>query len=200
MFPFLCFGLPLDQVKYHNAWVAAQIQAVYNAYLEVAKASIDRSLQRAEFVQKVAAAIGSLCTTLIALSFAVGEGNTTLPARGFAPAIFLGLSFALSAVYVAFITKPGKSPIPRADGTLYRSQQRRRIGFVLWVREAILQRRWALQSSVVSLGIGILFLPSAYVSLPSGQEESFIWYLALLGVLITFVTSLLAPVFDKEES
>lgn len=83
-----------------------------------------------------------------------------LPDAGIAPTFFLGLAFFLAAAYVAFLTKPERVKGEPSEGTLRGDQYRRRNGFILWTRSAVLRRCYLLQASVVSLGFGILFLPA----------------------------------------
>jgi hypothetical protein len=165
-----------DKANYANDH--AQTQAINSAYLEVAKGQIDRSLQRAEFIQKVASAIGAAYAAVVGLSFAVKDG-VPLPARGITPTIFLGLSIFLAAVYVSYFTMPTPSKPPDSDGSLVGNQRSRRIGFILWVRKPTLVRRRFLQASVVSLGLGVLFLPVAYLSI----DCVVMWGFGIVGVI-----------------
>ncbi len=171
-----------ETVDYANEY--ATFQEVYKGYIEVAKGGIDRSLQRADFVQKVAAAIGTVNAGILALSFSAKDGKV-LPVTAVASAIFLGISFVMAATYVSFLTQPGKSIAEPTGGTLRMDQLARRNTFIVWTRNAVLRRRYCLQASVVSLGVGIFFLPAPYISI--GQ---FFWWLVVLGAVLTFLLPL----------
>jgi len=160
-------------------------QEVYKGYIEVAKKEIDRSLQRADFVQKVAAAIATAYASILALSFSVAK-NTSLPVTGIAPTLFLGLSFFLAAVYVSYLTEPGTVKPEAPCGTLRGSQLSRRNTFILWTRRAIMRRKYFLQASVVSLGIGIFFLPAPYLDI-----DMVLWLIVVIGIALTFLVPLI---------
>ena len=181
----------MQSADYANEF--ATFQEVYKSYLEVAKEGVDRSLQRADFVQKVAAAIGTAYTGILALSFAVAN-NTALPVNGIAPTLFLGLSFFLAAVYVSYLTQPGTLQSERSGGTLRSSQDSRRNTFVLWTRRAFMKRRYFLQASVISLGIGILFLPSPYLKI-----GNLLWLLVVIGIILVFLIPLIVERSQQEK-
>ncbi len=159
-------NLDLQKATYENHF--AIMQAVHNGYIEVAKGEWDRSLQRADFVQKVAAAIGTVYAAIIALTYSVGSASgVPLPITGMAPAIFLGLSFFLSAFYVAGFSKWTHSDNIKLEpsGPLLPSEQdAQRNTFINWNNQGVLQRSEFLTASVVSLGIGVICLPLPYLS------------------------------------
>lgn len=167
-------------------------QEVYKGYIEVAKGGIDRSLQRADFVQKVAAAIGTVYVGIIALSFSV-EKQVALPITGIVPTIFLGLSFFLAAMYVSYLTQPGILKEEHSNGTLRGSQISRRNTFILWTRRTTMRRRYFLQASVVSLGISIFFLPAPYL-----KTDIDIWWLTGIGILLTFLIPIIVHKSQKD--
>jgi hypothetical protein len=174
----------------------ATTQEVYKGYVEVAKGQIDRSLQRADFVQKVAAAIGTVYTGIIAFSFAVAKDAVIpLPVTGMGPAIFLGLSLVLASAYVAYLGKPsGVKPEP-SGGTLRSDQVSQRNTFIKWNRASVLQNRYFLEASVVSLGIGVASLPLPYLE----RKATVLWWLVGIGVFLTFLIPLLVERFQHEK-
>lgn len=140
-----------------------ELQKAFHADLaEVAKASLERSRAAGEFIQKAAGAIATLYTGVLAVSFSVAD--RPLPARGAMPAIFLGLAIALSSVYVGYLTKTKDTagPTPHSAPRVY--QLRRSATLLLWIRNSTLNRVYWLRASVVSLGMGVLFLPIAFVA------------------------------------
>jgi hypothetical protein len=129
---------------------------------ELAGGSIERSRDSAKYVQTAAAWIATLYTGLLALVFSVTE--FPLPLRGLYAAVFLGLSVAFAAVYLAFIANPGKLAIYKGGASLT-EQQMNRTGFLIkWVNVGIRDRRWAIRASVICLALGVAFIPAAFVA------------------------------------
>lgn len=148
----------------HYYQMTSEIQ---KGYIEVSKATIDRSIQRAEFLQKVAAAVVSLYTAILALTYAADKtkGNT-ISILGVIPGFFIGISYLLSAFYVSFITRSKDIEETKSDGTLIGEELSQRITFIKWNRATAMKRIPLLQASIISLGIGILFLPIPYIQIP----------------------------------
>jgi hypothetical protein len=144
------------------------IEEIQKGYIEVSKAAIDRSIQRAEFLQKVAAAVVSLYTAILALTYAAdkSKGNT-ISILGVIPGFFIGISYLLSAFYVSFITRSKDIEETNSDGTLIGEELSQRITFIKWNRASAMKRISLLQASIISLGIGILFLPIPYIQIPN---------------------------------
>jgi hypothetical protein len=155
-------------------------KSVHDAYIEAAKGDLERRAARADFVQKSAAAIGTTYTAVLALSFAVAK-DTALPIRGIVPTIFLGLAIVLATAYVAFITRPTKTSEYTPTENVIVNQALRRNAFVEWVTHPSWQRSYLLNTSVISLGTGIIFLPSPYLSLTPRQDFVF-WSVVVVGV------------------
>jgi hypothetical protein len=165
----------------------AQAQAVNSAYLDVAKASLERATARANFVQGAATAISGAYVGILALSFTVAQ-NKPLPPRGIYPTVFFGLAIFLAAAYTAFLTKPQDVALLPSSGNLRDDQRQRRNSFVLWTRASSLRRRHFLQASVISLGIGALLLPLPFVEISNN------WGLILLGLGLLCVALLPATI------
>jgi VIT1/CCC1 family predicted Fe2+/Mn2+ transporter len=129
---------------------------------EVATGSIERSRDSAKYVQTAAAAIAALYTGVLALVFSVTDDP--LPVRGVAAAVFLGLAVALATAYLAYITRAAQPPM-YAGGSSLSELQLNRTGFLTtWVNAIINERRWALRASILSLAIGVAFIPAAFVA------------------------------------
>jgi hypothetical protein len=132
------------------------------AYLEVTKGAVQRSRDSADFVQKVAAALATGYTTLLAIVFSIKDNP--LPARGFIPTVFLGLAAGLATAYLAFLSRGDRveaeypSDLPRENSVnSVRS-------FVNWTNAIVLKRAPFLRAAVVSLILGIAFLPIAVLT------------------------------------
>lgn len=175
----------------HRAHEFSLHKAIQDAYIEVAKGELARRMDRADFVQKAAAAISTAYVGIIALTFGLGEGNTPLPAQGIAPTFFLGLAILFSTVYISYITRPdderrGEMP-PTPTGLLPLHQRQRLNEFIFWTREPGLRRLYFLQAAVISLGIGIIYLPVAYLP----PASWLIWLLIGIGLALTLLVPLL---------
>ncbi|NIS80628.1 MAG: hypothetical protein GTO14_10575, partial [Anaerolineales bacterium] len=190
----------LAREKAAHAAEYASILEVDKAYIEVAKGQIARSIERADFIQKVSAAIGTVYIGILGLTYnaAVTTVSSTLSGEevkaaldlrllsvtGVAAPIFLALSFFLSAVYVAYLTEPSEKVKPHpSDGSLLGNQRARRDSFVKWTTFSVMRRKYWLQSAIVSLGFGIILLPSAFLNF----TDLAVVALIIAGVVATFV-------------
>ena len=141
------------------------VKAVHDAYLEVAKASLDRAIQRATFVTTVVTGISALYTGALALVFSLASTPAQpLPPRGVVPLVFLGLGLVFSAFYMAFIRSSQRRRILLPSGIGGEVEQQRLATFMEWTFSGVLARAWALRAAVVCLGLGVVFLPIAFLS------------------------------------
>jgi hypothetical protein len=164
----------------------AMLQAIHAGYIEVAKGTIDRSIQRADFLEKVAAAVGTVYTAALALTFAAGK-DVPLPFTGILPAVFLALSFFFAAVYISFVTNHPDLEVEKSDGTLTGSVESQRNTFIKWNKAAIMPRIYWLQAATVSLGMGILLLPMPYLAIAGWVT----WLLPGIGLLLVILVPFL---------
>jgi hypothetical protein len=150
------------------AWEAEyELQkSIHDARIEIAKGSIERAHNGAEFIRNAAGAIATVYTGVAGLAFATKDG-LQLPARGIIPAIFLGLALVLSAAYVAWIRRGPDSPAPVPHSSLPEYQDRRLNAFTIWVSGITLNRAYAMHAAVISLGAGVLFLPTPFINIPT---------------------------------
>lgn len=160
---------------------------VQSAYIDIAKGQIERSIKRAEYVQAAASAIMALYTGILALTFSIG--SSPLPARGMAPAFFLGLAIVFSAAYVSFIEDAGKIKGPSPTGLLYERQKTRRNTFIKWTKIIVLQRSNYLRLSVIHLGLGVLFLPAPYL----GLNGFIVFSLVIVGLILSYIFAIKLP-------
>lgn len=140
------------------------------AILEVTKGSITRSHDTADFVQKVATALATAYTTLLAIVFSIKDNP--LPSRGFIPTLFLGLAAALATAYLAFLTRSQDVQVAMGTGVPRANSLRKVTTFINWTNEAIYRRAYFLRAAVVSLLFGILFLPAAVITLGPSQAAA----------------------------
>lgn len=130
---------------------------------EVAKGALERSRDSAKYVQTAAAAINALYTGALALVFSVTDNP--LPLRGLYATVFLGLAVALATAYLAFLTQP-EAPPPWSTGATRADNQVNRTGWLTqYVGVTVLHRKHAIRSSVVALGLGVLFIPAPFLTL-----------------------------------
>jgi hypothetical protein len=172
-----------DAERQKAAWDAeyALRKTVHDTRLEVAKAAIERGRAGAEFVRNAAAAIVTLYTGILGVAFATSAGAERLPARGVAPAVFLGLAVALSTAYVAFLTRAPSIQAPAPHSSLSVSQERRLNAFSDWASRITLSGAYFLHSAVVSLGWGVLLLPAPFLRVNNGL----VWIVAAIGLVAT---------------
>jgi len=169
------------------------LQEFYKGYIEIAKGQIDKAIERADFVQKVAVAIGTAYVGVLALRFSVAKDaqGGILPETGIFPTLFLGISFFLAAFFVGFITKPKRIFGQTPRSSLRGSQRVWRNNFVKWTRDQATKRRFALQASIISLGVGIAFLPVPFTEIKSEQVWPYVWWGLGAIIVIPLVVGLL---------
>ena len=131
--------------------------------------------RRATSVQTAAAAIVTLYTGLLGVTFSVSD--RPLPPRGAVPAVMLGLAIVLATFYVAYLGRAGRdwveadtaSSLPRA------AEQRRAVAFLQWMRESALRRAYFLRASVLALGFGVMLLPAPFLSVGQVKVPVLTW-------------------------
>jgi hypothetical protein len=129
---------------------------------EVSKGAIERSRDSAKYVQTAATAIMALYTGVLSLAFSVTDNP--LPVRGVWAAVFLGLSIALATAYLAFLSKPRAPSLFKPAGLIPELQLLRTGYLTKIINATVYNRRWAIRASVVSLAVGVAFLPAAFVT------------------------------------
>jgi hypothetical protein len=146
---------------------------VYRAYLDTAKAGIDRARSGAEFIQRAAAAIATVYTAVLAFSFKVDTAATAisapLPLRGFIPVVFLGIAIACASFYLAYITRTHTSGRPALQDNIVENQELRNDGFNEFANHITAKRSGFARAAVVSLAAAVIWLPIAYVAPPDLQ-------------------------------
>lgn len=172
--------------------------ALYSAYIDVARGVFDRVASASDFVATAAAAVGTVYTALLGLSFGVGKDiNRPLPTRGIAPAIFLGFALALAVANRAFITRPppgGVSAVGTADP---RSFEMNRLNeFIQWANDNATRRRIFLQMAVLSLAAGVALLPLPFVRLPDRVSVGAV----ILAVILVVTVPLVIRFQERRES
>jgi hypothetical protein len=160
---------------------AALNKSVHDGRLEVAQAAIARGQSGAEFVRNAAAAIGTLYTGVLGVTFATAKDATPLPARGLAPAVFLGLALVCASAYAALLTRSPQISAPAPHSQLSVFQERRLNAFIEWVSKIALARVYFLHAGVLSLGFGVLLLPAPFIAVAD-------WLVLLIALLALAVT------------
>jgi hypothetical protein len=169
--------------------------AVYRAYLDTAKAGIDRARAGAEFVQKAAAAIATVYTAILAFSFKIDTTanalSAPLPVRGFIPVLFLGIAIACASFYLAYFTRTQTSGRPALGPNIVENQDLRSDGFSDFTNHIIEKRSSFARAAVLSLALAVAWLPIAYV-VPSGQPILPFWTASGQDILVyALIVSLL---------
>jgi hypothetical protein len=162
-----------DSSPSQDAFAAARkadqdlVAAIHTAYLDVAKGSLDRAIQRGNTLTAAATVIATADSGLLALRFSADKGQP-LPAYGFASLIFLAISMLCNGIYAAFLSREQKNLslgelLPSAVGTTEIRQQRLTT-FFQWTFAGVLARSWALRTGVVSLGLAIALIPLPFAT------------------------------------
>ena len=150
------------RVDADRAAEVALVQSVHDAYLEVTKQSLDRSLKRSEVVTTTVGAISGTYTALLALVFSVAT-KQPLESRALVPVLFLGCALLLASIYAAFLRRQTISRRLLLSGVGGMVAEERLRTFLDWTFAGVLQRAWALRASLVALGLGIALLPLPFV-------------------------------------
>jgi hypothetical protein len=156
-----------DREKEDRDAETALFKSIHDAYIEVAKGSLARAIQRATYITTSAAAIGTVYASLLALLFSAPGKNGGTPVRADAlpAAAFLGLSIVLSTAYMAFLQNHARQRDLLPTGIGGDIAQIRLVTFLEWTFSGVVGRAWTLRGAVVSLGLGVLLLPVPFVSL-----------------------------------
>ncbi len=176
----------VEREKAHYASYYANVQTVYNSYIDVAKSGIDRSRTGAEFIEKASSAVGVLYAALIGLIFTVAgdkSAGNSLPLRGVVPVLYLGAAIVLAAVYRSIIVKEEGVRGPQPKGNPLEDQQEQLLAYLRWCKATVIRRRAFLNASVVSLAIGIVFLPAPFLDI--SDTASMVW--AIIGLVPLFL-------------
>src|SRR2546425_534813 len=168
-----------EHFKASTAYEYACQQALYSAYLDIAKGQLDRSRARAEFIEKAASVIGAAYGVILGLRFSISKDiNLPPPIRSLVSPSFLALSITLAAIYLAYITpvrsKPSGQP-SKQDALVGRR------AFTRLTTQTVLRRISWLQSAIISLGFGVLFLPIAFLT---NIQDNLVWAAVAASVLI----------------
>jgi hypothetical protein len=162
---------------------AELVKSEHDAYLEVAKGSIERGQTGAEFIRNAAAAIGTLYTGLLGVTFAAADGARALPTRGVIPAFFLAFALVLASAYAA-VLRPGTATVVSARGDDLASIQAARLdAFVHWTSEVASRNAYALHAALYALGVGVAFLPAPFID----WDGSAPWVLAGAAFVTTLI-------------
>lgn len=157
---------------------ATLLGAVHGGYIAVAQGSLDRAVQRATYVTTAAGAVATLYTGILGLRYSAD--HTALPARALIPALFIGAAVAFSTFYMAFLRGSTKRQELLPSGLGGDIAETRLLDFMEWSFGGVLARAWSLRLSVLSLALGLAFLPIGFVQLSGGIT----WALGMAAVAL----------------
>lgn len=173
------------QVEAYRADYRLLREDVYKSYLDVASKQFDRALTRGQIVSTAAGAIATIYGAVLGLRFVVGSTTIRpLPTRGLIPTVFLGLAIVLSIAYLSYLTPPRNLTTRPKTGSLLQDAKSDRDDFIDWSSMAIGARRYVLHMSIVSLGLGVVFLPIAFLDIK--DEGALVPWLIVSGVAVLF--------------
>ncbi len=184
----------MEQAGY--AYETSIRKALLDSYLDVSKKEFDRMFSRSEFIQKVAIALSGAYVAVVGLSFSLGKDNSRpLPAEGIIPTIFFGLCILLVTVYLAFIQKPGSTGSPVLTGLLDHDAALLRNEFIDWASQFSMRRLWCLHSAVLFLGLGVIYLPCAFIAL----RPLYLWISAGILSILAFAVPLIIQILANHK-
>jgi hypothetical protein len=135
----------------------------HDALAEIAKGSIARVQAGAEAVRTASAAIGVIYAGALGLAFSVTD--RPLPLRGAIPAFFLGLSIAMATAFLAIPTRPPEDQDwPEEAGGFVENARERTGVFIRYVGGLVAHKAYQLKAAVISLMIGVVFLPVGFIT------------------------------------
>jgi hypothetical protein len=128
----------------------------------VAKTALEHADSLPQLIITASGAVVTLYTGVLALVFAAS--SRPLPPRGLIPAVFFGLSVALATSYAGYITRSRPTNFAPA-GHVWPNAIAHTNGFIDWINSAINARASTMRAAVLFLGLGVAFLPSAFIDL-----------------------------------
>jgi hypothetical protein len=164
------FDAKLARVQKDSDGVAEVDQEFFKSIFAVAQQSIDRARDGADTVQKAAAAIAALYTSLLGVVFSVQDHP--LPSRGIIPMLFLGLAILASTAYLAYLTRAKAVDVLTPAPSSFQQKLERARSFIEWTRTVVEHNSYLLKLSVVALAVGLVFLPAPFVSFKSAQPSN----------------------------
>ena len=148
---------------YKTVLTAAQ-QAVFQAYLDVAKGQVDRAQARAVFIQTAASGVATAYAAILAFTFGMTSAKAKpFPIQGVVSPVFLGFAIVLATFYLAYFRDPRANP--KTEGVVVRrnaSPTIQRNAFIIWTNMIVGQRLAFLHAAIVSFAWGVGTLPLAY--------------------------------------
>lgn len=157
-------------------------EAIHNAYIDVTRTSAERMLQRADSVLRVAAAIGTVFTTVLGLLVAV-DGRR-ISAWAFLPTSLIAASMVLAAFYLGYVSTRSEVAQPLKSSLSAQVQHARLAEYVSWVNRLALRRVWALRLAILTLGVAVASMPIAYVT-----EHQCVYGVGIAAVLAACVVA-----------
>jgi len=179
----------------HQQQVAAEDrmrEAIHDAYISVAVATLDRMLKRADTVVRIAGAVGTLYTAVLGLAYTYDK-DAAFSTWIMLPAVMFAVSLILSATYIGYVGASTTSFQPLATGLSSELQHRRLSDLMNWVNTIALKRAWALRTSIAALAVGLGSAPVAY--LKHGQ-----WQVGVIGLSIFGVWLMIEVVAEQRSS
>jgi hypothetical protein len=145
---------------------AALLTGIQTAYIDVATSSLDRALKRADYLATGFTAITGVYTTLLGIIYAAADTPAQqLPARALIPVAFFGLAITFASIYVAFLRRNVKKRNLLPSGVGGTIADERLKTFLDWVFSGVLDRAWALRTSIIAFGLGVALLPLPFVEI-----------------------------------
>ncbi|MEV7774432.1 hypothetical protein [Kitasatospora sp. NPDC086791] len=159
----------LTQKKADADFNLSSLQKFHDAYMALAAGMLERRQLSAESVQKAAAAIATIYSGVLAVSFSVAQ--RPMPASGLLAPIFLALALVLSTIYRSLIEPSDPripSPVQDVNPTVTAGNNTN--SFMETVMAYIRPGAKVRRAGLASLALGLAFLPVPFISLPGDSN------------------------------
>ncbi|MBX3069787.1 MAG: hypothetical protein KF883_04745 [Thermomicrobiales bacterium] len=149
---------------------------INESYLATAAKIHDSYLERAKLIQTYATAIGALYTGLLGWVFIAGDkavvaGTERLPKSGVIPTAFLAAAIDFAAAFTSFLAPRMKGDEELGFPIYEEDVMQRRNMAEGWITNLRLWRIAFMQLAVLSLGLGVAFLPVAFLKI--SEDKAF---------------------------
>jgi hypothetical protein len=128
-------------------------------------------------------AVSTAYAALLALVYGAGEKEVPLPGRALIPMCFLGFALVLAAFYTSFLRRNMKKRNLLPSGLGGTLADDRLKTFLDWVFAGVLERAWALRTSIITFGLGVALLPLPFARVSDDTTRT-LTILAAITVVI----------------
>ena len=163
----------INRARDEHAADLAQNAMVQTAFVESAKSGLDRARANVEQLQKAAAVVATIYSSVLAATYSISK---PVPARGLLPAFFLGLSLVLATAYLSYLGRHARSDqvsFDRTSDPTGVSGQVMRVNVLSKaVGNAVRRRIYLMRAGVLAFAVGVMTLPIGFISFSDSTTAS----------------------------